>query len=68
MVTGGKVVDGKEIVMGSGEWRYDGTKHTLTVELPRGVIILTVDGNKIEGTFILPDKSVLRRIALKKSA
>jgi len=55
-VTGGKVVGGKEIVMGSGEWRYD-----------RGVITLKIDGDKIEGTFILPDKTVLRRITLKKS-
>ena len=67
LVTGGKIVDGKEIVMGSGEWAYDGVKHTLTVELPRGVITLKVDGDKLEGTFTLPDKSVLRRIALKKS-
>ena len=67
MVTGGKVVDGKEIVMGSGEWRYDGAKHTLTGDLPRGVIILKRDGDKLEGTFTLPDKTVLRRITLKKS-
>ena len=66
-VTGGKVVDGKEIVMGSGEWRYDGAKHTLTGDLPRGVIILKRDGDKLEGTFTLPDKTVLRRITLKKS-
>ena len=66
-VTGGKVVDGKEIVIGSGEWRYDRGMHTLTVELPRGVITLKIDGDKIEGTFILPDKTVLRRITLKKS-
>ncbi len=67
MVTGGKVVDGREIVMGAGEWRYDTTKHTLTVELPRGVITLKVDGDKLEGTFILPDKTILRRITLEKS-
>jgi len=67
VVTGGKVVDGKEIVMGSGEWRYDSAKRTLTVELPRGVITLKLDGDKLEGTFTLPDKTVLRRITLKKS-
>jgi len=66
-VTAGKVVDGKEIVMGSGEWRYDSGTHTLTVELPRGVITLKIDGDKIDGTFILPDMTVLRRITLKKS-
>ena len=66
LVTGGKVVDGKEIVMGSGEWRYDSSKHTLTGDLPRGVITLKADGDKLEGTFTLPDKSILRRITLKK--
>jgi hypothetical protein len=67
LVTGGKVVDGKEIVMGTGEWRYDGTKRTLTVELPRGAITLKADGDKLEGTFTLPDKTILRRITLKKA-
>jgi len=66
LVTGGKVVDGKEIEMGTGEWSYDGTKRTLTVDLPRGVITLKADGDKLEGTFTLPDKTVLRRITLKK--
>jgi len=67
MVTCGKVVDGKEIVMGVGEWRHDSAKHTLTVELPRGVITLKVDGDKLEGAFLLRDKTVFRRITLKKS-
>ena len=67
LVTGGKVVDGKEIVMGSGEWRYDSAKHTLTGDLPRGVITIKADGDKLEGTFTLPDKTILRRITLKKS-
>lgn len=67
MVTGGKVVDCKEIVIGSGEWRYDSGKRTLTGELPRGVITLKLDGDKLDGAFVLPDKTVLRRITLKKS-
>ena len=67
MVSGGKVVDGKEIVMGTGEWRYDSTKRTLSVELPRGVITLKADGDRLEGTFTLPDKTVLRRITLKRA-
>lgn len=67
MVTGGKVVDGKETVMGSGEWRYDNGKHTLTGELPKGVITLKIVGENIDGTFTLLDKTVLRRITLKKS-
>ncbi len=67
LVTGGKVVDDKETVMGSGEWRYDSAKRTLTSELPRGVITLKLDGDKLEGAFTLPDKSILRRITLRKS-
>jgi hypothetical protein len=67
MVSGGKLVDGKEIVMGTGEWRYDSAKRTLSVELPRGVITLKADGDRLEGTFVLPDKTVLRRISLKKA-
>lgn len=67
LVSGGKVVDGKEIVMGTGEWRYDSAKRTLSVEFPRGVITLKADGDKLEGTFTLPDKTVLRRITLKKA-
>jgi hypothetical protein len=67
MVAGGKVVGGKEIIMGAGEWRHDSAKHTLTVELPRGVITLKVDGDKLEGAFLFPNKTVFRRITLKKS-
>ena len=67
MVSGGKVVDGKEIVMGTGEGRYDSAKRTLSVELPRGVITLKADGDKLEGAYVLPDKTVLRRITLKRA-
>jgi len=67
MVSGGKVVDGKEIVMGTGEWRHDSAKHTLSVDLPRGVVTLKADGDKLEGTFTLRDKTILRRIALKRA-
>jgi hypothetical protein len=66
LVTGCKVVDGKEIVMGTGEGRYDSAKRTLTVDLPCGVITLKVDGDKLEGTFTLSDRTILRRITLKK--
>jgi hypothetical protein len=68
MVTGGKMVDGNEVVMGSSEWQYDASTHTLSTKNPNGVIILNVDGAAINGTFTLPDKRVLRRITLKKSA
>lgn len=65
-VSGGKMVDGKEIVMGSGEWQFDASTHTLSTELPAGNIVLVMNGNTMQGTFTLHDKSVLRHITLKK--
>jgi hypothetical protein len=65
-VSGGKMVDGEEVVMGSGEWRFEARTHTLSTELPLGDIVLVVNGDKMQGTFTLHDKTVLRRITLKK--
>ena len=65
-VSGRKVVDGKEVVMGSGEWRFDAGTHTLSTELPLGDIVLVVNGDKMQGTFTLRDKTVLRHITLKR--
>jgi len=65
-VSGGKVVDGKEVVMGSGEWRFDASTRTLSTRLPLGDIVLVVNEDKMQGTFTLHDKTVLRHITLKK--
>lgn len=61
-----KVVDGKEIAMGSGEWKYDAEKHTLQSESALGTFLLTVNGNTMEGTLTRRDKTVYRRIHLTK--
>ena len=63
-VTGSKIVDGKEVVMGSSDWKYDAQKHTL--DSSDGAIHLDIAGNKIEGALTLRDKTVYRRIHLKK--
>ena len=65
-VSGGKVVDGKEVVMGSGEWRFDANTRSLSTELPLGDIVMVVNGDKMQGTFTLRDKTVLRHITLKR--
>jgi len=66
LVIAGKIVDGKEIVMGSGEWKYDAQKHTLEWEISGGgVLKLTVDGNKMEGALTVRG-TLYRRISLKK--
>lgn len=65
-VTGSKVVDGKEIVMGTSEWKYDPEKKVLEWEGPHGTFRLTVQGEKMEGTLSDKDGAVYRRILLKK--
>ena len=65
-VSGGKAVDGKEVVMGSSEWRFDASTHTLSVQLSAGDIVLVANGNTMQGAFTLHDKTVLRHITLKR--
>ena len=63
-VTASKVVDGKEVVMGSSEWRYEENKGVLGCERPS--IQLTIHGDKMEGALKFDDGTVYRRIYLKK--
>jgi hypothetical protein len=63
-VTASKVVDGKEIVMGSEEWKYDETRKLMESEKPP--IRMTIDGKKMEGALSLADGTVYRRIYLEK--
>ena len=65
-VTASKVVEGKEIVMGTSEWKYDQEKRVLEWEGPHGTFRLTVQGEKMEGTLTDKDDAVYRRILLKK--
>jgi hypothetical protein len=65
-VAGSKVVDGKEIVMGTGEWRYDAENHALQSENSVGTFRLIVQGNKMEGNLTLRDHTVYRLIHLTR--
>jgi hypothetical protein len=65
-VSGYKIVNGREILKGSGDWTYDRETGTLTWEGPVGVWQLTVQGNKMNGTLTLLDKTVFRRVTLNK--
>lgn len=66
LVTASKVVGGQEIVMGSGEWKYDEGKKTLESEKPP--VRMTINGKKMEGALRLPDGTVYRRIYLDKES
>jgi|SRR6516225_4699173 hypothetical protein len=65
-VTASKVADGKEVVMGSAECKYDDKRRVLECEKP--AIQWTVDGDKMEGALKLEDGTVYRRIYLKKES
>ena len=63
-VTASKVVDGKEVVMGSSEWKYDEKKQVVECEKPS--IQLTITADKMEGALKIDDGTIYRRIYLKK--
>jgi len=63
--TASKVVDGKEIVMGSGEWKFNDEGRVLKSEAP--MIRLVVTGDQMVGTLTLPSGAVYRRIYLRKA-
>jgi hypothetical protein len=52
--------------MGTGQWQYDRTQHTLEWRMPQQVWLLKVTGNRIDGTLTLSDKTVFRKMTLEK--
>ena len=68
-----KIVDGKPENMAVLDFKYDAVKRTLVGEFTRrsthGVWEFTVNGDAMEGTLtILPDKTIGRRVKVKKEA
>jgi hypothetical protein len=61
-----KIVEGKAITMGTGQWQYDRAQHTLEWRMPQQVWLLKVTGNRIDGTLTLSDKTVFRKMTLEK--
>jgi hypothetical protein len=64
--TGSKVVNGKEVSMGTLDWQYDAKSHILESKNTNGVFRFVVGHDKLEGTLTLPDATVYRRIHLTK--
>jgi hypothetical protein len=65
--TGSKMVGGNEIVMGSGEWTYNSSKHMLQTVSSNPRIRLTLEHENLDGVLSLADGTIYRRIHLKKS-
>jgi hypothetical protein len=64
--TGSKVVNGKEVSIVTLDWKYDAKSHILESKNPNGIFRFVVDDDKMEGTLLLPDSTVYRRIRLTK--
>lgn len=67
-VSADKVVDGKRINMGSGDYDFDPASHTLSHSDQYGAWKLTVNRDELSGTMTLPDGTLFRRVSLKKSS
>ena len=63
-VTASKVVDDREVMMGSSECAYNGVNHAVECKSPD--IRLVITGNKMEGNLTLSDGTPYRRISLQK--
>ena len=66
--TASKIVDGTEVVMGSGEWTYDSSKHVLQTVTLNPTIQLRLNNDTLDGALVLADKTIYRHIHLKKSS
>ena len=59
-----KIVNGEPVNMGTTDCVFASEKQTLTCELPKGVIHLTLNGTRLEGTMHLADGTLWRNISL----
>jgi hypothetical protein len=66
LIRADKVVNGHAVTMGTGEWKHDAAHHTLSWETERQTWLLRIDGDTIDGTLTLADRTVVRRMTLKK--
>lgn len=61
-----KIVDGKAITRGTGQWQYNQAQHTLEWRTPRQVWLLKITGDRMDGTLTLADETVFRKMTLQK--
>jgi uncharacterized protein (DUF2147 family) len=66
-VSADKIVNGKAINMGTGDYTYDRENGTLVNETEGRVWKFIVKGRAMEGTLTMPDKMVYRRVTLTRN-
>jgi hypothetical protein len=65
--TGSKIVDGKEVDMGTMEWTFNPQYHALEAQVSGNTFRLIVMGNKMEGTLKTANNVTYRRIHLQRA-
>jgi hypothetical protein len=66
VLTGNKVVDGKELEMGTLDCRVDGAGVDCPIGNGKGTFKYIVDGKTMRGTLVLADGTVFRKVSAKK--
>lgn len=66
LIRADKIVDGRPITMGSGEWRYDRSRGIAEWRSPRQTWLLKVAGTHIDGTLTMVDGTLFRKMSLDK--
>jgi len=65
-ITADKIVDGKAINMGTLEFRYEPDQDVLICDYAQGSWRLKASGGAMKGTLTRQDKTVFRRVDLRK--
>jgi hypothetical protein len=66
-ITANKIVDGKEVKMGTSECSFSPDTHLLKCPLPNGsTVTFELKGDSLNGTMTLADGTEWRKIALKR--
>ena len=61
-----KIVDGRSITMGAGPWDFDQKQQTLSFESAGRLWLLSISGNRIEGTLTTADGVLFRSMTLTR--
>jgi hypothetical protein len=66
LIQADKIVAGKAITMGTGQWQHDRAQRTLEWRTGQQVWLLKIAGNRMDGTLTLADQTVFRKMTLEK--